>query len=167
MIMRIALVIVLAFAGTAAAPVANDARALVGMWELVSRVQRDAQGNVVPEPSLGSDPVGYITYDSSGRMAVQLMARHRSGTPCATTARSDANNIEHVGGYDAYFGRYVVDTTAQVVTHTLEGSISPVDVGRKMTRRYRLDGDTLTLEFEPGGAGSALTRTLVWRRVKG
>src|SRR5215813_4634706 len=47
---------------------------LVGTWQVVSRIDRDASGNVIPERSLGSDPLGYLIYDSKGHMAAQLMA---------------------------------------------------------------------------------------------
>lgn len=139
---------------------------LVGTWQLVSRETRDAAGQVIAEPSLGSDPLGYIMYDAQGHIAVQLMARNRPTDACATTAEADTNNIAHIGGYDAYFGRYQVDQTAGTVTHTLEGAIGQGDVGRRMTRRFKIEGDTLTLSFEPGGEHNrGVTRTLIWRRV--
>jgi hypothetical protein len=136
---------------------------LVGTWQLVSRVDRDASGKTVPDPSLGPDPIGYLIYDGSGHVAVQLMAGHRSSDPCQVTAPAEANNLAHVGGYDAYFGRYEVDLAARTVTHILEGALSQPDVGRRLVRRFKLDGDTLTIEFEPAAKGR--TRTLIWRRV--
>lgn len=138
---------------------------LVGTWEMVSRIDRDASGHALPEPSLGADPSGYLIYDSAGHVAVQLMARHRPSSPCEVTARPDSDNVGHVGGYDAFFGRYEVDVAAGTVTHILEGAISPTDVGRRLTRRFTLSGDSLTLQFEAGGATSVRTRTLLWRRV--
>ncbi|MBZ5538006.1 MAG: lipocalin-like domain-containing protein [Acidobacteriia bacterium] len=136
---------------------------LVGTWQLVSRVDRDLGGKIVPDPSLGPDPIGYLIYDGSGHVAVQLMGRHRSSDPCQVTAPAEANNLAHVGGYDAYFGRYEVDHAASTVTHILEGALSQADVGRSLVRRFKLDGDTLAIEFEPGAKGR--TRTLTWRRV--
>ena len=45
---------------------------LIGTWQLVSRIDRDAGGRiVVADPSLGSDPIGYLIYDDAGRVAVQ------------------------------------------------------------------------------------------------
>jgi len=79
---------------------------LVGTWQLVSRIDRDAAGNVIPEPSLGSDPLGYLIYDSKGHVAAQLTARSRSSASVATvTSEANSNNPAHIGGYDAYFGR--------------------------------------------------------------
>ena len=70
------------------------------------------------------------------------MARHRPADPCTITAPADANNPAHLGGYDAYFGRYEVDTAVGTVTHILEGALSPGDVGRRLIRRFSLVGDT-------------------------
>ena len=139
---------------------------LVGTWQLESRVDRDSSGQVLPEPSLGSDPVGYLIYDAAGHVAVQLMARHRPDSPCEVTSSPRSGNVGHIGGYDAFFGRYEVDAQAGTVTHILEGALSPADVGRRLARRFKVAGDTLTLEFEPGGSpGTGPTRTLTWRRV--
>ena len=57
---------------------AQGTKVLAGTWELVSRVDRNAAGQVVPEPSLRSDPIGYLIYDTKGHVSVQIMARHRS-----------------------------------------------------------------------------------------
>lgn len=160
--------IVFLFAAGALAAAAEQRPAvdnLVGTWQMVSRIDRDAEGTVFPEPSLGSDPIGYLIYDAAGHVSVQLMARHRPPVPCQVTASAASNNVEHIGSYDSFFGRYVVDSSAGTITHILEGAISPGDVGRRLTRRFTIVGDTLTLEFEPGGAAAGRTRTLTWRRV--
>ena len=60
---------------------------LVGTWQLVSRIDRDANGNTVTEPSLGADPVVYLIYDDSGHVAVQMMAKHRDSNPFQVRAR--------------------------------------------------------------------------------
>jgi hypothetical protein len=139
---------------------------LVGTWQLVSRVDRDAAGSVVPELSLGPDPTGYLIYDSAGHVAVQLMKSHRTGSPCEITAPAQGNNLAQVGGYDAYFGRYEVDWSTGTVTHILEGALAPADVGRRLSRRFKVDGDTLTIQFEPGGKeDKQIIRTLIWKRV--
>lgn len=140
---------------------------LVGTWQLVSRIDRDASGNVIPEPSLGSDPLGYLIYDSKGHVAAQLMAQRRSSAGVATvTSEANSNNPAHIGGYDAYFGRYEVDTKTATVTHILDGALAPADVGRRITRRFELAGDSLTITFEPGTqANGKITRTIVWRRI--
>ena len=147
-------------------PATDAGKNLVGTWQMVSRVDRDASDRVLPETSLGSDPVGYLIYDASGHVAVQLMARQRPGTPCEVTAIAVANNLAQVSGYEAYFGRYEVDAVVGTVTHIIEGALSQADVGRRLTRRFSVAGDRLTIQFEPGGStGDRRTRTVVWQRV--
>jgi hypothetical protein len=81
---------------------------------------------------------------------VQLSARDRSGLVCDSTGLSpDPNNNANIGGYSGYFGRYQVDAKAGTVTHVLEGALSPADAGKHLRRRFRLVGDTLTIQFEP------------------
>ena len=162
--MRLIVAFVLACAVAPAS--AQTPAGLVGTWQLASRVDRDSDGKAVEEPSLGMDPLGYLIYDSAGHVAVQLMAKHRGSDPCQVTAPSVANNLTQVSGYEAYFGHYEVDGTAGTVTHIIEGALSPSDVGRRLTRRFKLEEDTLTIQFEPGGQDDRrITRTIVWRRV--
>ena len=152
---------------TAAAPAAErqPSASIVGTWELVSRVERDSTGRVVPDSSLGTDPVGLLVYDAAGHVAVQIMKRRRTGPPCAVTAKADVNNPAQFAGYDANYGRYEMNRATRTITHHLEGALGPEDVGRTVTREYRLEGDTLTLWYRPGGPRDTHTRTLAWHRV--
>jgi catechol 1,2-dioxygenase len=139
---------------------------LVGTWALVSRVDRDAKGQLVPEPSLGTSPTGYLIYDATGHVAAQMMASVRTGSACVVTAAADANNPAHINGYDAYFGRYEVDAAAGIVRHHLDGALPQADVGRTLERHFQLAGDTLTITFRPGGEIHPWpARTIVWHRV--
>ena len=140
---------------------------LVGTWELVSRNDRDSTGRILSETTLGAAPLGYLIYDATGHVAAQLSARDRSGLVCDSTGRSpDPNNNANIGGYSAYFGHYQVDPKAGTVTHVLEGALAPADIGKRLRRRFRLVGDTLTIQFEPATPeGGYRTRTLVWHRV--
>jgi Lipocalin-like domain len=150
-------------AGAVGSTAATMPAGLPGTWQVVSRADRDASGKVVPEPSLGSDPAGYLIYDNAGHVAAQLSARARSALSCEMSSSPDKNNPAHIGGFEAYFGRYEVDPAAGTVTHIIDGALLPGDVGRRVTRRFHLEGDTLTIQFEPGVKG--VTRTIVWRRI--
>ena len=139
---------------TANPTLAQSPNALVGTWQLISRIDRDSAGRVLSETSLGSAPLGYLIYDAAGHVAAQLAARDRPPTVCDTTRRSaEANNNANIGGYSAYFGRYQVDPDAGVVTHDLDGAIAPGDAGRTLTRklqgRGRLTG-AVSGALEPG-----------------
>ena len=56
--------------------------------------------------------------------------------------------------YLAYFGTYTVDTKKHVVTHHVEGSLSPDYTDTDQPRPYKLEGDRLEI-----GDGKS------WRRV--
>ena len=80
---------------------------LIGAWRLESRVVRQA-GKVVSDTDLGELPIGYLMYDASGVMSVQLMKKHRSAAvECGGTLSSPANNTVTVNGFQAYFGTYM------------------------------------------------------------
>jgi len=139
--------------------------ALPGSWRLVSRIDVTASGERRPEPTLGEDPVALLIYDRGGNFAAQFMRRDRSG-PIPEGSQAGANNSRAVGGYDAYFGTYAVDDEQGTVTQRLVASLSPVNVGMVLTRAMQVEGETLTIALETtAGDGTAVTRTLTWRRV--
>src|SRR5882724_6966198 len=122
---------------------------LVGTWKLLSRVDVTSDGQKRTEPKLGSDPVSYLMYDASGHFAVQFMRRDRSDSS---------------GGYDAYLGKYSV--AAGTVTQELEGALSPDNVGKVVTRRFRIEGGELVITLEATASdGEPVTRTLRWQRL--
>ena len=142
---------------------------LVGSWVLVSREDRTADGTVVPELSLGSDPLGFLVYDRTGHVAVQLMRRVRStvGVPSVQRGQPDPNNSGAADGYDAYFGTYTLDPKAHTVTHHMLGALIPGDVGKSLTRHVAVSERELRLWFDTvGSSGKPVTRTLVWRRAE-
>lgn len=149
------------------ADVPPPARSIVGTWQLVSRRDRDPSGHVLAETGLGATPIGYLIYDAAGHVAAQLAARDRPSTVCDSGRTSpDPNNNANIAGYSAYFGRYEVDPVAGTVTHILEGALAPADVGKRLTRRFRVSGDSLIIQFEPLALDAVQrTRTLVWQRV--
>ncbi len=142
--------------------------ALVGTWELRSRVDRTPAGESRIDPSLGPDPVGLLFYDDQGHFAAQFMKRRR-GSPSdadADVAAAGPNNSRARGGYDAYFGTYTVDDERGTVTQKLVGALSPENVGQVLTRAMTVDGDELTIRLETATTeGEPVVRTLRWRRI--
>jgi hypothetical protein len=139
---------------------------LVGTWKLISREDITADGERRIEPNLGAEPLAYLIYDTAGQFAAQFMRRNRSSVTSDLQPSSfAANNSRAVDGYDAYFGKYRVDTEG-VVTQELEGALSPADVGKIVTRRYSVVGAELVIEVETTSSdGQPVTRTLRWRRL--
>jgi hypothetical protein len=141
---------------------------LVGSWVLVSREDRAADGRPVAEPTLGSDPLGFLVYDGHGNMTVQLMRRARDAgaSMAAPRGQAGASNSGSADGYDAYFGTYSVNLEAHTVTHHLVAALLPGDVGKSLTRRFQVSASELRLWFDTeGSSGQRVVRTLFWRRA--
>ena len=135
---------------------------------MLSREDRTLAGEARVEPSLGSDPVALLFFDAKGHFAAQFMKRNRGAA--AETEASGAtgvpNNSRARGGYDAYFGTYVVDEAAGTVATTLAGALSQENVGAVFVRHMSVAGDELTIRLETASAGGErIKRTLLWKRV--
>ena len=138
------------------------AQRLVGTWQLMTRtVSRD--GKVIVDPVLGDKPTGRLVYDASGAMMLQMMRTGRKEAMAAPANAKDASNPRVILGYDSYFGRYTVDEAAGTVTHHVEGSLFPEDLGDDWVRPFTLQGDTLTLRLT---GEDGLTRALVFQRMR-
>jgi hypothetical protein len=140
---------------------------LVGTWKLLSREDVAADGQRKIDPILGADPIAYLIYDASGHFSAQFMKRDRASAAAAAPAAAPggANNSHAVNGYDAYFGTYSVGAGG-MVTQTLEGALSAADVGKVVTRRFRIVAGSLTIELETTASdGQPVTRTLKFQRL--
>ena len=141
---------------------AND---FEGVWWLLSREDQARDGTLRVDPTLGPDALGLLTY-ANGRFAAQFMKRDRQTAVVAVGYRTGSNNTTAVGGYDAYFGTYMVDTTSGEVIHKLDGALNPNNIGIQVTRRLTVAGDRLQIQLETTTLeGEPITRTLLWERV--
>jgi hypothetical protein len=59
-----------------------------------------------------------------------------------------------------------VDERAGTITHHVEGSLFPEDLGKDFVRRFTLTADTLTPSFTSAAPGENVTRTLVFTRSR-
>jgi lipocalin-like protein len=142
------------------------AQRLVGAWRLDTRTVTQSDGTVIADPVLGDQPIGRLYYDASGVMMLQMMRRGRTAAIGVPTNPRDAANSRVVLGYDAYFGTYTVDERAGTITHRVEGSLFPEDLGKDFVRLFTLTDETLTLKFTSTADGAAVTRTLMFRRLR-
>jgi hypothetical protein len=158
---------ILALAGVSVARTQIPECRLCGTWVLVDRIDRTAAGQVLEEPNLGADPIGIIVYDRAGNVSAQLMKRHHTDTTATPQGTQATNNSSATGGYDAYFGKYEVDTKAHTVTHHLIGAIALGDIGKSLTRSYEFVGGELRLSFETTNNVVPVRRTVRFRRAAG
>ena len=143
------------------------ARQFVGTWKMVSVEERRPNGEVV-EPRYGARPIGYIMYDATGHVAVQIMkpGRPRFASNDAEQA-TQAEAKSAFEGYGAYFGTYEVNEAEGYVVHHVEGSVFPNYVGTDQKRFFELSGDQLVLKPPTRQVGGEQHTTRVnWQRVK-
>ena len=120
--------------------------AVLGAWELVSFVARDATTGEDRQP-LGTTPRGLILYTADGHMSAQL-------------AEPD------MSGYVGYGGRFSVDEATSTLHHDVTMSMMPELLAQPQFRHASVDGDLLTLSASrTDDAGVTTHSRLVWRRA--
>ena len=137
---------------------------IVGVWQLMTRTVARADGTPIVDPVLGEKPTGRLVYDASGAMMLQMMRTGRKNAMSTPANAQDKTNPRVILGYDSYFGRYTVDEKAGTITHHVEGSLFPEDLGSDWVRPFTLEGDKLTLRL--ASLTDGLTRTLVFQRLR-
>ncbi|HEV2217967.1 MAG TPA: lipocalin-like domain-containing protein [Candidatus Dormibacteraeota bacterium] len=141
------------------------AQELIGTWRLLSRIDLDASGKPVDEPTLGSDPLALLFFDGAGNFAAQFMKRDRREEVAAPVFTAQ-NNTTAIGGYDAYFGAYDVDATTGDVRTRLIGALAPRHVGATMIRNMKVEDGHLVIRLTTTATGDTLVhRTLTWERA--
>ena len=128
---------------------ADPRNAFLGAWRLVHSVEYGPGGE--KHYPFGEDAIGYIMYNESGVMAVQIT---RKGRPTA-----GQNPVVGKKDYLAYFGRYELDVQNEVVRHLLEGELFPGHA-EDLERKYHFFDEKLSLKPLDG-----TNREILWQRV--
>jgi len=139
----------------------------IGTWKLVSAEAQQPNGEVIPY-RYGAGSIGYIMYDVTGHMAVQLMQPNR---PQFASGDLDKGTPEEIKaafeGYGAYFGTYEIHEAEGFVIHHVEGSLFPNNVGTEQKRFFEFSGDKLILKPPPRQVGGEqVAPRITWQRVK-
>ena len=154
-------------------PTSDLASAILGGWWLRSRLDHDESGNRHVCPILGAEPLGFLAF-TERRFSAQFMRRGREAETVPgrdaprepAEPRTAANNTGAVGGYDAYFGTYDLDTARGTVAVTLEAALTPANIGKTFLREVRVVGDRLIIRLTTNAAdGTPITRTLTFERL--
>jgi len=135
---------------------------LIGTWKLVSNnyeVQADGQ----TAPTMGDNPIGYITFVPEGRVFVVFSASGRQ------PAKTDQERAALLGNLTAYTGKY--RTEGDTWTTEVEVAWAPEWVGTAQKRNFTIEGDTLKVmtpwRIMPNLAAKGMTRgVLTFARVK-
>jgi hypothetical protein len=143
----------------------ENASSFIGTWELISRIDKTDKDSTLTEPSLGSDPIAILMYDSFENVSAHIMKRNRTDS-ISSVAYSNSNNSTSFNGYDSYFGTYSIDFSKHQVKHLIKGTLDKNIVGKTLIRNYLFSNDTLRLFFSTTNGTLPVTRTLIWVRVK-
>ena len=137
---------------------APETEALLGIWKLVSW-HVIGEGEEMQDV-FGSNPKGYLILTREGRMMALLVAEKRHG------GMRDAERAALHKSMLAYSGKYRVEGNDFITT--VDVSWNEVWNGTEQRRHFRIDGDRLFIESEPGPSivfpGKTDYRRLVWER---
>ena len=140
-----------------------DSDNIVGTWKLVSFSGVTANGEA--KRLMGDKPTGFLTYTSDGRMSVIITAENRKSLSVPDRiAAPVAERAEAFSTLIAYAGRYTMNDDR--ITHRVEASAMPNQVGTDQVRTAKLEGEHLILRTPPIVQGGVEIRTeLIWERV--
>jgi hypothetical protein len=139
----------------------------IGTWKLVSAEAQRPNGEVIPY-RYRAGSIGYIMYDATGHMAVQLMQPNRPKFASGDLDKGAPEEIKAAfDGYGAYFGAYEIHEAEGFVIHHVEGSLFPNNVGTEQKRFFEFSGDKLILKPPPRQVGGEqVAPRITWQRVK-
>jgi hypothetical protein len=163
LVLFVAVTVALASPDAAFAQASPAAQRIVGTWQLMTRTVTRKDGTAIVDPVLGEKPTGRLVYDASGATMLQMMRTGRKDAISTPADAKDKTNRRVILGYDSYLGHYTVDEKAGTVTHHVEGSLFPEDLGSDWVRPFTLEGDRLTLRLT---SADGLTRTLIFQRLR-
>lgn len=160
--LRAALAFLLVVLGPAVVWAQAQTPGLVGAWRFHSEVDTRPDGSVVNiAPADGW--TGYVVYTSDGFVSVNLMPKGRKWKLKSATLKELRRTFDDGS---AYFGRYKLDEAAGTVTHLVHTSLDPRDENKSLVRRFRIDGDTLTLSGTSQSTGEPIGFTIRWTRER-
>lgn len=137
----------------------------VGTWRLFA-IEEDIAGKKTIYP-MGKKPFGYLMYDSTGHMALQLMNPDRPSMSLRAASKLELDEII-INGFDAYSGTYSINEEERSITYQIECSVYPTIVGTAIKRNYELTEDQLIIKsmFTNNSDNTERTRKTIWKRVK-
>ena len=107
----------------------------VGAWRLVS-LEAPGSDGTIPK----ADSIGMFVFTRDGHASVQVMDNNPS--PQTTNGSEQYSH----GGYEATFGTYVVDETAQTFTFHVEGALVRSLIGKDLPRSFEFSGNRLIVK---------------------
>jgi hypothetical protein len=133
--------LLLALAGLAQAgdadrkPAGGSQDRFIGSWHLLTLEQDGADGTIHR-----ADCTGMLVFTREGAMAVQVMYR-------SPKAGGEAAPVQYAtGGYEASFGRYVIDDQSRTFSYHVDGALVRSLIGNNLKRAFELFGKQLIVK---------------------
>ena len=142
-----------------------DKEQFIGVWKLISNEYRSEDGELTY--ILGRETIGQLMYDGKRNMSAQLFNVRRPKFTLNDWLKGTPEEIKTAfEGCRCYFGTYDVDEEKKIVTHHVQGSSFPNDMGMDNVRYYEFSGNRLTLRTVPIlMAGKKVVGKLIWERL--
>lgn len=135
---------------------------LEGVWKFEKETNTRADGTRVEVA--GPEYDGLLIYTADGHVSATVMPRGRRWNVDDAT-RDQLHASVGEGSSTAYAGRYEIDAAHQTVVHIPSVSVDPADIGKRLVRRFRVEGDRLELSGQWRHQDEELTFTVHWTRV--
>ena len=138
-----------------------SAKQLVGNWTVVSVVTTQPDGKKFQ--GFGDNPQGWLTFDASGRYALQICSSGRPKFASNNRAKgTPEENQAAVLGCNPHWGRYTVSDGA--INFKIDHAMFANWEGTEQTRPFTIKGNELKYGVPAASTGG--TSELVWKRVK-
>ena len=138
---------------------------LIGSWRLIGHQQELLDTGEIQHPR-GENPHGYLTYTPDGRFHVLNIPGDR--VKPKGVSPTDEEALALFKGLTAYAGHFTVRDDGHVVHH-VDISWNETWTGTDQERRFKLDGDKLTIQngplFSPWD-GKRIIATMTYTRVR-
>ncbi len=160
---KLALVTAIAVGFGANAAFAQNAKDLVGSWQLVSNVVTAADGK--KSDQFGPNPHGILYFEGNGHYVLSIV---RDGLPkFAAKGREHGTADENaavIHGSISHFGTYSVE--GDKIVFNVEHATFPNWDGTTSKRPFKLSGDEMSFFVGSASAGAGSTSVVAWKRQK-
>ena len=148
-------------------PTPGAAQMIVGTWRMVGAQTQAVDGSGEITYPRGMHPSGYIIYDETGMMYVQIMNSDEVRPPKAGPRQlSPEEQTKAFSSYTAYFGTYTIDEEEGSVIHDPQANTNPRLVGDARKRFLEITPDRLELNtFNTGADGVERITRRMWERA--
>jgi hypothetical protein len=132
---------------------------IIGTWKLVHSIEINSSGEKYYP--FGEEAIGYLIYDASNKMAVQICRQERKLFSAKNFTMTNSDELSNIpNDYLAYFGNYELDTNKKMVRHLVEGHLFSNHVGHILERKYSFYDDKMSLKPWDG-----TNREILWEKL--